>query len=121
MILVHRNNIIPIVMGAPKEFYQRSAPNHSFIHVDDFHTPEELAKYLYLLDKDDSLYNSYFRWKGTGEFIDTFFWCRLCTMLHDAERSEIHEKYPDIEQWWNQADSCREDSWSDPLKKRKRK
>lgn len=97
-------------MGAPKEFYLRSAPQNSFIHVEDFNTAEELAIYLDQLDKNDTLYNSYFQWKGTGEVIDTFFWCRLCMMIHDSTRSGILGKYPNVEEWWNPGDICREDT-----------
>jgi hypothetical protein len=55
------HNILPIVMGARKEDYERSAPYKSFIHVDDFESPAELAAYLHKLDKDDALYNEYFQ------------------------------------------------------------
>jgi len=50
-------------MGARPGDYARSAPHHSFIHVDDFESPKELANYLHKLDQDDNLYNEYFRWK----------------------------------------------------------
>ena len=33
-------------MGAPKKAYERVAPPHSFIHVDDYTTPKMLAEYL---------------------------------------------------------------------------
>ena len=46
-------------MGAPLEDYQRLAPPYSFIHVDSFKSPKELAEYLNVLDNDDDLYN---RW-----------------------------------------------------------
>ena len=78
-------NILPLVMGARKEDYVRSAPYKSFIHVDDFESPEALAKYLHQLDKNDELYNEYFQWKGTGEMINTKFFCRLCSLLHDSK------------------------------------
>ena len=51
-------------MGAAPEDYHRAAPPHSFIHVDDFRSPKELAAYLHQLDQDDALYNQYFAWKG---------------------------------------------------------
>ena len=38
-----RNDIVPIVMGARPEDYARLAPPHSYIHVDDFESPKELA------------------------------------------------------------------------------
>ena len=42
-----QHNALPIVMGASKEAYERSAPQHSFIHVDDFSGPAHLAEYLH--------------------------------------------------------------------------
>ena len=65
-------------MGAPRLDYEAVAPYKSFIHVADFDSPKELAKHLHHLDQSDKEYNSYFRWKGTGELIDTRFYCRLC-------------------------------------------
>ena len=39
------------MMGAPKKTYERVAPPYSFIHVDDYTTPKQLAKYLLQLGK----------------------------------------------------------------------
>ncbi len=50
-------------MGARPEDYAISAPYKSYIHVDDFDSPKELADYLHKLDQDDDLYNEYFMWK----------------------------------------------------------
>lgn len=101
-------NVLPIVMGARPQDYRRSAPSGSFIHVDNFESPKELAEYLHILDKDDELYNSYFQWKGTGEFINTYFWCRLCSMLH-APLQRKH--YKDINNWWREEGTCTYTSW----------
>lgn len=107
-----KHNVLPIVMGARKEDYERSSPNNSFIHVDDFRGPAELAEYLHKLDKDDVLYNSYFRWKGTGEMINTKFFCRLCALLHDPkERIEDSRSYKDINSWWRGEGTCIKGSW----------
>jgi glycoprotein 3-alpha-L-fucosyltransferase len=62
-------------------------------------SPQALAEYLDKLDKDDELYNSYFRWKNTGYFMNTKFWCRLCAMVHGADFSEPYY-YRDVEGWW---------------------
>ncbi|XP_066603353.1 glycoprotein 3-alpha-L-fucosyltransferase A isoform X2 [Prorops nasuta] len=102
------HNVLPIVMGARPRDYARSAPYRSYIHVDEFESPKELAVYLHRLDKDDQLYNSYFRWKGTGEFINTYFWCRVCAMLHD-EHPPKH--YTDINEWWRGDGICTMSSW----------
>ncbi|XP_055947249.1 glycoprotein 3-alpha-L-fucosyltransferase A-like [Argiope bruennichi] len=101
-------NIVPIVMGARPEDYARAAPPHSYIHVDDFASPKELAEYLSILDKNDTLYNEYFRWKGTGEFINTYFWCRMCAMLHAPP---YHKSYPDMHKWWSGAGTCSAGNW----------
>ena len=65
-----RHDVVPIVMGARPEDYAISAPYKSYIHVDDFEGPKELAEYLHKLDQDDQLYNEYFKWKV---FLDFFF------------------------------------------------
>jgi glycoprotein 3-alpha-L-fucosyltransferase len=44
-----KHNVLPIVMGASREAYERRAPHRSFIHVDDFASPAQLAEYLHRL------------------------------------------------------------------------
>ena len=104
-------NILPIVMGARPEDYEVSSPHRSYIHVDEFASPKELADYLHLLDKDDELYNSYFKWRGTGELINTYYWCRVCAALHDEESLKKPRWYPDINDWWRGAGVCTNGSW----------
>ncbi|XP_072177753.1 alpha-(1,3)-fucosyltransferase 7-like [Diadema setosum] len=57
---------VPIVYGAPKEDYERFAPPHSFIHLDDFPSLKDFTKYINLLDNDDRLYLQYFAWRRLG-------------------------------------------------------
>lgn len=78
-------------MGVTKEFYSTVAPENSFIHVDDFNSPKELAEYLHKLDKNDDLYNSYFQFQGTGSFLTEYgyYICRLCAILH----SDLKPRY----------------------------
>lgn len=104
-----RHNVIPIVMGARPEDYEKSSPLKSYIHVDEFATPRELAAYLHRLDADDDLYNEYFRWKGTGEFVNTYFFCRLCALLNDPEMPR--KNYKDVNDWWRGPGTCIGGSW----------
>ena len=60
-LILFRHDVLPIVMGARPEDYARDAPAHSYIHVDEFKGPKELAEYLHQLDKDDEKYNEYFQ------------------------------------------------------------
>ncbi|KAH9374075.1 hypothetical protein HPB48_005344 [Haemaphysalis longicornis] len=88
-------------MGARREDYLAAAPYHSFIHVDDFASSKELAECLLLLIRDRTLYSEYFHWKGTGEFVSTYFWCRLCAMLHAPPPSR-GGRTRDVSQWWTE-------------------
>ncbi|RWS16646.1 glycoprotein 3-alpha-L-fucosyltransferase A-like protein [Dinothrombium tinctorium] len=112
-----RNDVIPIAMGAHPGDYERSAPKNSYIHVDQFDSPQQLAEYLHLLDRNDTLYNAYFEWKDSGEFINTFFWCRLCALLHSNYKPKV---YKHLNDWWANSMICkfREQNfkWEDHLK-----
>ncbi|XP_018902014.2 glycoprotein 3-alpha-L-fucosyltransferase A isoform X1 [Bemisia tabaci] len=103
-----QHNVIPIVMGARQEDYANVAPYHSYIHVDEFDSPKHLAEYLYKLDEDEELYNSYFLWKGTGEFINTYFFCRVCAMIHADYPMKT---YRNINEWWRGPGTCTSGSW----------
>ena len=48
-------------MGARPEDYEKAAPYKSYIHVDQFKGPRQLAEYLIELDEDDEKYNEYFQ------------------------------------------------------------
>lgn len=63
-----RHDVLPIVMGAQASEYAAIAPHNSYIHVEEFMDPQELATYLHRLDKNDSLYNSYFKWKVSSSY-----------------------------------------------------
>ena len=53
--------MLPIVMGARPGDYEKVAPHNSYIHVDQFRGPRDLAEYLLELDRDDKKYNQYFQ------------------------------------------------------------
>lgn len=98
-------------MGARPEDYVNAAPYRSYIHVDEFSSHKELADYLHILDQNDDLYNSYFKWKGTGEFINTYYWCRVCSMLHDEVAVQRGKWYEDVNEWWRGSGVCSNGSW----------
>ena len=47
------------------------APPNSYIHVEDFNTPEELVDYLNYLDKNDTAYLEYHAWRAATPAVDT--------------------------------------------------
>ena len=99
------NNILPIVMGPSIQDYEAVAPPKSFIHVDSFASPADLAKYLHVLDQNDDLYNEYFAWKQMGDFIATKFFCRVCSMLHYSRH--FLQEVRDVNTWWSGPGVCR--------------
>ena len=65
-----KHDVIPIVMGASFEEFSRVAPPGSFIHVDQFNSPEELATFLLELSKNETEYRKYFQWRNQGRVVD---------------------------------------------------
>lgn len=95
-------------MGAHPDDYKKVAPLNSYIHIEDFSSPQQLAEYLNLLNENDRLYNNYFQWKGTGEFINTYFFCRVCALLHS---NPPRRHYKDLGKWWTETGVCIKGSW----------
>uniref|UniRef100_A0A0N5B3X5 Fucosyltransferase n=1 Tax=Strongyloides papillosus TaxID=174720 RepID=A0A0N5B3X5_STREA len=98
---VHFNSI-PIVGYRRK--YEKIAPNNSFIAMDDFKSPKEMADYLYFLIKNKKEYLKYFDYRKEGWKIydidngmDNF--CSLCKKLVEMKKSgelqKFHKTYYD--------------------------
>ncbi|XP_069824385.1 3-galactosyl-N-acetylglucosaminide 4-alpha-L-fucosyltransferase FUT3-like [Dendropsophus ebraccatus] len=79
---------VPIVMGPTRQNYERFIPKDSFIHVDDFSSAKELAKYIRKLDKDEKAYQQYFTWRSRLHPFARTNWqthyCRVCKALKEA-------------------------------------
>ena len=97
--------MIPIVLGPSKQSYiDLGVPPTAFIHVDDFYSIKELAKYLHDISNDYFLYREYFQWLNQ---YDVFFnindlepirMCELCMRLNIQNKNE-HRFYTNIHQW----------------------
>lgn len=103
---LHHWNSVPIVMGgAGPEDYKRVAPPHSYINVVDFASPQKLAEYLQLLDKNQTMYEQYFHWRrhyGNRGQRD-YTWCSMCADLHNV--SKPVQYYTDLKTWYHK-DAC---------------
>lgn len=114
----YEKEIVPVVMGASKEEYTRLTPPHSFIHVEDFEGPAELAKYLLYLDGNSSAYNEYFAWKSKYKVLNehgyfgspSLHLCRMCEAVNRLRGSS--KVYSDLGKFWNPATDCRPPVWS---------
>ena len=58
-----RSGVVPVVWGPTKEDVLKVAPSRSFIHADDFDTPQQLARYLRFLSENDGEYRKYLEWR----------------------------------------------------------
>ena len=104
--MIDSASVVPVVMGARLEDYRLVAPPQSFIHVDEFDGPAALAVFLHRVAADDRLYNSYFRWRSVGQFIDTKFWCRVCALTHEASRTDHRTAVDRLDHWWRGRGVC---------------
>ena len=90
--------LVPIVMGGSKN-YKKIAPPNSYIDIDDYKSPQDLAKYLKYLDKNDKEYLKYFEWIHDYSYYKiNSKWCQLCRKLNNA--SEPEKSYSNITKWW---------------------
>ncbi|CAH8572011.1 unnamed protein product [Heterobilharzia americana] len=107
-----KNDVIPVVMGASLEEYQRVAPPNSFIHVDQFNSPKDLASYLNYLDKNQTAFNEYFIWQQKGSVYQfpgkpECDFCLLANALPILKQSW----YPDLQLWLNNGCQGRKLRW----------
>ena len=55
--------LVPVVYGSHPADVKAMAPPNSYIHAEDFNTPDELAHYLDYLSKNDTAYLEYHQWR----------------------------------------------------------
>lgn len=101
-------NIVPVVLGGAD--YASIAPAHSYIDALQF-SPRQLADYLMLLDRNDTLYREYFWWKPyyrVRNLIDTNkqVFCELCAALHAADPGRS-QTVTGLQKWYFQDSQCR--------------
>lgn len=71
---------IPVVLGPPRKNYERFLPPEAFIHVDDFPTVRELARYLLTLRRNPALIRRHLAWRRGYSVRQPAFWAEhYCT------------------------------------------
>ena len=98
--------MIPIVYGLGN--YSKALPPHSYIDVRDFKHPRLLADYLKRVALNETLYNSYFKWREDYKQFRTStssdYMCKLCAFLNkpDPPKSIIQN----LDKLWSAAIDC---------------
>ena len=100
--------MVPIVMGPSIQNYLKRLPPNSFLHVNNFTSPIELAEYIKYLDKNNEAYSKYHAWRKDYDAVfvndHTFLWvCDICKKIHDPPRPA----YDRLAQWWIPAIQCK--------------
>ena len=101
------HGIVPIVMGGAD--YKEIAIPGSYLNVLDYPSVKALADYLLHLDKNNTAYNEYFRWKTKykvggclhgNDLSRHYHWtCDLCTLANNA--SAKRKVYEHLQDFWS--------------------
>ncbi|KAK8732032.1 hypothetical protein OTU49_007147 [Cherax quadricarinatus] len=99
-------DVVPVVYGGAN--YSQHAPPHSYIDALSFPTAKALADYLIYLNKNDTAYNEYFRWKRFHQLIHGWAtvsrpFCDLCERLHTDTSTSVY----DLQRWFADESRCR--------------
>ena len=84
---------VPLVAGAGTAYYEAKLLPHSYINVEKFKSPEDVAEYLKLLDRNNTLYEEYFAWKphyDCGYIRKYDLSLRACRYLHKTLNNGPH-------------------------------
>ena len=96
-------NIVPVVMGGYN--YSELLPPKSYIDVQDYTSPKELADYLKMLNKNDTLYNEYLQWKGRYDIVEhPSRACNVCEYLNKADG--VQKTYDRLDLFWSKEKDC---------------
>ncbi|KAM9319086.1 alpha-(1,3)-fucosyltransferase 4-like [Pholidichthys leucotaenia] len=83
-----RGGAIPVVLGPSRQNYERFLPPEAFIHVNDFPTVEELARYLLMLRRNPDRLRRHLNWRGSYSLYQPSFWDEhYCTACRAVRRT----------------------------------
>ncbi|XP_046836166.1 alpha-(1,3)-fucosyltransferase 7-like [Vespa crabro] len=103
---------VPIIMGPSRNDCERLLPLGSYLHVDDFANPIELAYYLKYLHRNIDNYLKFHEWRRYYEILNEhgYFgsvsrhYCRICEALHYNSRA--NKVYKDLDNFWGKEKFC---------------
>jgi len=87
--------------------YTKLAIPGSYINVMDFKTVKQVAEYLQYLDKNNTAYNEYFKWRlkyKVDESPMTSF-CHMCKSF-DPKNPPRRKVYDDLTEHWMKKGRC---------------
>ena len=99
--------LVPVVMGTSIKTYTKQFPPNSFLHVDNFTNPAELATHIKHLSGHLDAYLRYHEWRkdySTVYFYDhSFLWiCDICKKIQDPPKPA----HNNLSLWWRPEVQC---------------
>ncbi|XP_041725459.2 alpha-(1,3)-fucosyltransferase 4-like [Coregonus clupeaformis] len=93
---------IPVVLGPPRENYERFLPHDAFIHVDDFPSPRLLAQYLLRLRRSPALLQRHLAWRKNYCVHLTAFWAEhYCTACRAVQSHRLRTNtITNLQRWF---------------------
>ncbi|XP_068572834.1 4-galactosyl-N-acetylglucosaminide 3-alpha-L-fucosyltransferase 9-like [Cebidichthys violaceus] len=92
---------VPVTLGPPKQTYEEYAPADSFIHVDDFSSPQKLAERLLYLDQNNTEYMQFFNWRSMFKVQRALFGrthaCNICGYIQNHKEYKVVD---DLISWY---------------------
>ncbi|XP_031697246.1 alpha-(1,3)-fucosyltransferase 9-like [Anarrhichthys ocellatus] len=92
---------VPVVLGPPTQNYEDHAPPDSFIHVDDFSSPQKLAERLLYFDQNNAEYMRFFNWRSIFKVKQSQFGrehaCKTCRYLQNHKE---YQAFDDLISWY---------------------
>ncbi|KAM9853813.1 alpha-(1,3)-fucosyltransferase 4-like [Aulostomus maculatus] len=88
---------VPVVLGPSRRNYERFLPPEAFIHVDDFPTVRDLARYMLMLRHSPAQLMRHLDWRGSYCIQRPAFWAEhYCTACRAVKRirdrtTEVHD------------------------------
>ena len=101
------SGMVPIINGASLENCQHHLPPDSYLHTDNFSSPQELAEYLLYLQSNNDVYIRYHKWRKQYIILyDTLHYrwinCILCKSAFEKKLSKMKTK----SNWWTFRNHC---------------
>ncbi|KAF2883432.1 hypothetical protein ILUMI_22742 [Ignelater luminosus] len=102
-----QKNAIPIVMGTTQDILDQILPPHSYIHINDFVNPKDLADYIIHLNNTPSELRKYLEWRNYFKILNEHgyfqskseLYCRICEALNYNNKTPI-KVYRDLKKYW---------------------
>ncbi|XP_072931546.1 4-galactosyl-N-acetylglucosaminide 3-alpha-L-fucosyltransferase FUT6-like [Epargyreus clarus] len=105
---------IPVFLGPPLEDCEKLLPPNSFLHVDNFQYPKDLAEEMVRIANDQDRLLSFHQWRANFEVRNehgyfgsrSFHLCRVCEALNYNDEKEKVYSEKDLEEFLNPTKTC---------------